>query len=287
MALPETVLGIDAGGTGTRGVLLVGGEEKDWFDDGPINVLLHDDALERLLARIHEYDTELVGIGLPGVRNSTTADEIAAELSRASSARVVVSSDAHIALVGAFGEADGIVVIAGTGSMVLGRHTEVDGTRRLVRAGGHGFLLGDEGGGYWIARQAVQAALAARDGTGPETTLADVISGALGRDLDDLVAWMHRHPVEQRHILAGLMPHIAKTNDPVAQDILAEAADELAILTAAVRRRLGAPKLPVAPVGGIFRIPAIHNRFRSATGATKAEASPAVGAARMALATLR
>lgn len=82
-------------------------------------------------------------------------------------AEVRVLADALIAHEGAFAGGAGVVIISGTGSIVLGRNRK----RQYVRKGGWGPLLGDEGSAQWIARQALQAAARAADGTGPPTTL--------------------------------------------------------------------------------------------------------------------
>jgi len=65
-------------------------------------------------------------------------------------AQVIVVNDALVALVAGAGDAPGVVVVAGTGSIAYGR----DSAGRAARAGGWGYLLGDEGGGFWIGRAA-------------------------------------------------------------------------------------------------------------------------------------
>src|SRR5205085_1623014 len=80
---------------------------------------------------------------------------------------VEVVTDAEIALYGATGGAPGLVLIAGTGSICCGRNAR----GKRVCAGGWGPLAGDEGGGAWLARRALQAVAQATDGRGPATTL--------------------------------------------------------------------------------------------------------------------
>jgi N-acetylglucosamine kinase-like BadF-type ATPase len=75
--------------------------------------------------------------------------------------------DAEIALTGAHEGAPGIVVIAGTGSMTFGRNAE----GKTARAGGWGYVFGDEGGAFDLVRRALRAALAAEEGWGPDTLL--------------------------------------------------------------------------------------------------------------------
>src|SRR5690625_7776141 len=74
--------------------------------------------------------------------------------------RFVLDSDVYAAHVGAFSGGPGLLISAGTGSMVLG----VDSAGNRVRAGGWGYLYGDEGSATWIAREAIRAALQTTDG---------------------------------------------------------------------------------------------------------------------------
>ena len=77
--------------------------------------------------------------------------------------RVVLVSDALVALVAGVGEAAGVVVLSGTGSIAYGRNAR----HRPPAPGGWGYVLGDEGSGYWISRQALRAVVRAADGRGP------------------------------------------------------------------------------------------------------------------------
>src|SRR5438045_2968301 len=86
-------------------------------------------------------------------------------------AQVVVVNDALVALVAGAGDSPGVVVVAGTGSIAYGR----DAAGRAARAGGWGYLLGDEGGGFWIGRSALTAVVRQFDGRGPSTRLTDMV----------------------------------------------------------------------------------------------------------------
>ena len=82
-----------------------------------------------------------------------------------------VTTDIEIALTAAFGDGPGIVVVAGTGSVVLGRDPE----GRMLRRGGYGWQMGDEGSGYAIGRAALGAVSRAHDGRSPETAITPVL----------------------------------------------------------------------------------------------------------------
>jgi N-acetylglucosamine kinase-like BadF-type ATPase len=271
-----TVVGVDAGGTGSRAVVVRAGEVVERRDLGPLNVLLHADAVDRLAALLTGVRASAAGLGLAGIRSADDADRVASQLTARTGARVAVGDDADAALAGAFRGGPGVVVIAGTGSAAAGRHA--DG--RTARVGGHGFLLGDEGSGYWIGREAVRAALRAADGTGPPTALQTTVQAAFRRLLD-AEREVHERPTD-RQLLARLVPGVAmaaRGGDREATRILAEAAAHLADLAGAVRARLG--PLPVAGVGGVFRCALVRDAFAAATGAVTPAEPPELGALRL------
>ncbi len=270
------VLGIDAGGTGTRAVLVDGGIVVRRFTGGPMNLLLHADAVDRLVVLVAESGASLVGIGLPGLRGAQPSAALSERLSAATSATVVVGNDADAALAGAFPSGDGAVVLAGTGSIALGRSHGV-----AHRAGGHGFLIGDEGSGWWIGRQAVRAALAERDAGRSAGALSCALTDALRTDLDGIVAKVYADP-RDRTLLAGLVPAVAACDDDAAREVLAAAADALAQLADTIRQALATPDLPVAYVGGVFGCAVIRERFVAATGAVAPQHPPEMAAALMA-----
>jgi N-acetylglucosamine kinase-like BadF-type ATPase len=278
------VLGVDGGGTGCRAVLLRGGAVVERRELGPLNVLLQADAVARLAALISDTGAVAAGMGLAGIRDAAHAERLSLELATRTGATVVVRDDTEAALAGAFGGAPGVVVIAGTGSGALGRAmpTRDGAAGRLARAGGHGFLLGDEGGGYWIGRAAVRAALRAADRLGPPTALAEVTRAAFG-ELVGAVQEVHRHPTD-RTLLTRLVPAVveaAEAGDAVADRLLADAAQALADLAGAVRNALADQALPVAMVGGIFAAEPIRARFVRATGAGPPAEPAEFGAVRL------
>jgi glucosamine kinase len=304
--LRMSLLGIDAGGSGTKVVLLQGSR----FDrvtelpaGPPMNALLTDDIASRLEKIISAASgasgagasgadgadgagVTAVGIGMPGLRSAVKAGQLGRRLRRRIGRPVIVTSDGDIARAGAFGGRPGIIVIAGTGSAAVGW----DGSRR-VQAGGHGFLLGDEGSAYWIGRCAVRAALRWADGMGGSAAIHRTVLEAAEIPLDELIVKINTHPSERAvvSVLAPLITDLAAA-DPEARRITERAADHLAAIAAAVQRRLGPAgspgPLPVAGTGGVFRSPLIWERFAVQTGAVRPQASPAVGAALLAAATL-
>jgi glucosamine kinase len=275
---PGRLLGIDAGGSGTRVVLLEAGQVTAQPGGPPMNALLTAGFADHLRDIIGAAAPTVAGIGLPGVRVADRAHELSETLTRQAGCPVHVTDDADTARCGAFMGAPGIVVMAGTGSVALGWDGE-----RFARAGGHGFLLGDEGSAYWIGREAVRSALRWAEQAGGSELVHKTVTQATGSDLDLLISEVNAHPAE-RGRLTVLAPQVAAIAgyDPEAERILRSAAEHLAALAESIRRRLG--PLPVAGAGGVFRAPAIWARFADLTGAARPQAPAAVGAALLAAA---
>jgi N-acetylglucosamine kinase len=178
-------------------------------------------------------------------------------------ARMVVTTDAAVALTGATGSGVGIVVVAGTGSMALGR----DGQGRTARAGGWGYVFGDEGGAFDIVRQAVRAALRMEEGWGPATALRVVLIEATGAaGANEMLHGFYTPEWERSRVaaLAPLVEGVAAEGDSVASHVVNQAAQELAHLAAAVRAQLWKPgeAVEIAYTGGVFANPILRERFR-------------------------
>ena len=182
--------------------------------------------------------------------------------------RILVTDDALIALTGATAGQPGLVVIAGTGSIAFGRNS----LGRTARAGGWGYLFGDEGGAFWIARQALRAALRWEEGWGVPTALRAILlnfmisQNAPMRNMNDLLhrCYTAEFPRPRVASLSMVVNQAAEGGDPVALDILNAAARELALLAVAVRGQLfktGEATL-VAYTGGVFHSRILLARFR-------------------------
>ncbi len=199
--------------------------------------------------------------------------------------KLVVTHDALIALAGATGGEPGVATIAGTGSIAFGRNAAGE----TARAGGWGFVFGDEGSGFDIARQALRAMLRYEEGWGPETGLRPALLAAAGaHDANEMLhnLYTQEWPRPRVAALAKVVDAVALEGDPVARDILANAAQQLATLATSVSRRLfrtGGMML-VCYIGGVFRSRLLLERYRQIVeleeGAqcSAPRYSPAVGA---------
>ena len=175
-----------------------------------------------------------------------------------------VTHDGLIALSGATAGQPGIIAIAGTGQMAFGRNA----AGQTARAGGWGFIYGDEGGGFDLVRQALRSALRMEEGWGPSTSLrASLLAASGATDANDL---LHRFytvewPRPRIAALSKLVDEAAIANDAVAIDLLHLAAQHQANYVGAVRSQLFKTKVPVrvAYLGGAFRSIRLRERFRN------------------------
>ena len=194
-----------------------------------------------------------VGIGVAGAAAHHSADWLCEVIRPVTPrAQIVPSADFEIALVGAFGERHGALVLAGTGSLAYGVNTA--GETALI--GGWGYLLDDAGSGYWLGIRALKAVARAADGRGPATALSAVLLGTLnlGKALD-LVPWLYHTGQSRTRDVAQLAPLVleqAAAGDTVAQAIASKGAHELAHAVQTVVRRLYLDASRIAFAGGLL-----------------------------------
>ena len=199
-----------------------------------------------------DLPAERAVIGAAGAGRPQEQAELAAALVQTGLARQVrVVTDAEASLATAFVGGPGILVSAGTGSIAYAR----DPGGRLHSSGGHGWQVGDEGGGYWLGRRALAAAARAHDGRGEATTLLARVLSALGvQHFGELVRWASTATPAQVAALAPQVLTAAGEGDAVARRALADAARELVDLVAALERYFpDAGPIPVAATGGVLR----------------------------------
>jgi N-acetylglucosamine kinase-like BadF-type ATPase len=259
------VLGIDAGGTKTvclladdRGAILSEGR------GGGANLQVNGELeLEKVLYEVMEqaigdraWRADAICLGIAGADRDDDARTVRAILRRISpGSRLLVVNDALIALEAGAPGAPGIVIIAGTGSIVYGRNPR----RMAARAGGWGHMIGDEGSGYWIGREALAAVVREVDGRGPKTGLTEAVLEHFSvADATGLVHIVYNREVPRQHVaaLGPIVQTAASAGDAVACHILERAAEELVLAASSVAARLemrGDP-FPFVLAGGIFRV---------------------------------
>lgn len=263
----QLVLGIDGGGTKTEAVVMdMRGAEvgrahagsANWNSVGVETARAHlaeavDGALDR--AGVTRLAIASVCIGASGVDRPPDRARMTAWLMELfPSAQLTIHNDAVIALAaGTGGEVYGVVLISGTGMIVYG--FDRAGNRR--RAGGWGALLGDPGSGYALGAAVLKAVTWAVDGRAPQTMLTDRLLAHLGLDQpQQLVAWAYQDIAWERFAaLAPLAIECAAQGDVVAQSILDEGAEGLAIAVKAVLEglQLQSEPIPLVLAGGMLR----------------------------------
>ena len=299
-------LGVDGGGTKTLVVLLDG--ENNIVAEGlagasnPMRVGIEkavtniSEAINIACDKSNQNITDIVSaaLGLAGVRRNDIRLRIRERIARKLHTKSVeVVTDADIALYGATKDKAGLVVIAGTGSICLGKNEKGE----KAFAGGWGPLAGDEGGGAGIARRALQEIAKASDGRGNLTKLSRrAMEYFRAGKPEDLVVAIYAPQIDNLRIagFARLVVETAAEGDEVAVRILIEAGHELGLAATAVIRRLKLErrKFPIAKVGSIFRAgriiddPLLETVQKTAPKAYLIEPllPPAVAAAQMAFA---
>lgn len=299
---PPLVIGIDAGGTKTDAILADGdgtviararGGGANLAAHGELNVekTLHD-VIDEVLGE-GELRPDVICLGIAGVDRAEDNAIIQGIMRRIGArARVLVTNDALIALVAGAGVGPGVVVIAGTGSIAYGRNSQGE----AARAGGWGYILADEGSGFWLGRQALRAVVRGADGRGPQTALTPLVLEFFGvARTEQLVREVYLHYLKPSDIArcARLVEQARAAGDAVAEQITSTAADELAAAVHSVVRQLELTgDFPVVMAGGAFHaVPWLQDALRTrladivdADDVRVLTTDPALGAVRLALA---
>jgi N-acetylglucosamine kinase-like BadF-type ATPase len=219
----DVTVGVDVGGTWVR--VVAGAGERRIRVVTPASAVAELGKFLRTLWRRHGWTRRDVAALVVASRGIWTASERArqARRLRGLAGRVVVLSDAQAALLGALGTEPGLLVLAGTGSIVVGRSRN----GRWARAGGLGPLLGDEGSGFWLGRQWLRLT----------TQGEDVMPARRLVRAPDAVARIAA--------LAPVVLRRARRGDRRARAIVAAAHTHLAAFAVSVARQLGL-RAPVA-----------------------------------------
>ena len=299
----NTYLGFDGGGTKTECYALdFSGQVTGRGVAGPSNPLRvgYESAIAAIelagneaVAAAHRTRDDIRGIcaGLAGAGVPAAAARMSELISKLwPHAGVRVMTDAEAALEAAVGYGSGVVLIAGTGSIALGRNS----AGATARVGGYGPWIGDPGSAYDIGRSGVQAAARARDLSGPPTTLERRIMAAMkSAAWEDVIERISAGPDT---VFAQLFPVIVQAveeGDEMARNIFLRAALDLSKLALAVVGRLGIKdeEFTLARAGGVFnRLKLLDDRVDESIGkiCTRAHIGmlsvpPALAAARLAI----
>ncbi|HUY82111.1 MAG TPA: BadF/BadG/BcrA/BcrD ATPase family protein [Acidobacteriaceae bacterium] len=255
-------LGLDAGGTKTTALLgdetrvlarATGGSIK------PLRVSIEQaqENLSALLAEISRISgidlRQLTAscVGTAGLRLPQTNGWMRQIISTCAGGRIEVCGDEEIALDAAFPGGAGVLVIAGTGSNILGRTS----TGHRLTVGGWGPMLGDQGAGYWIGHQALRAALRAKDFCRPTPLLNRVVAFWKVSELAEVINIAHSGA--DFSLLAPIVVKCAEEGDAVALEVLIRGGRLLGEDAAEAFRQVRAlepdqPMPSIAFIGGIL-----------------------------------
>jgi N-acetylglucosamine kinase-like BadF-type ATPase len=258
------VIGIDGGGTKTRALVAdLYARTLGRSKAGPSNVQTVGaeatyTALDAVVAAALadagvSGEPQALCLGMAGAGRA--ADRALIEgwaTSRFPGAVVCVVHDGQLVLAAGTPEGWGVAVISGTGSLAYGENA----AGRSVRAGGWGYLLGDEGSGYAIGLAALRAVARAADGRGHATALTEAVLEHWSLEVPQaLIRHVYGGEMEREDIaaLAPLVMQTAEQDDAVARVILEDAGRELALAAQAVIERLALPApAPCALAGGVL-----------------------------------
>ena len=259
-------LGLDAGGTRTECALAQddtilarasGGTIKltrTSTEDAETNL----DELLRELSRQSGVSLDSIActcVGLSGFSVSWVADWVRQAFHARVSGDILLAGDEEIALDAAFSGGTGVLVVAGTGSNLIGRTS--DG--QLIHVGGWGPALADEGAGSWIGKQAVRAIFDAVDRDTTTLLLKKVLQAWVLPDIGGLIDRTNQVPEPDFSELTPVVVECAQLGDDSAADVLKRGGQFLgmyAALTVQRVRKLEAPgtaACEVAFTGSILR----------------------------------
>ena len=283
--IEKLVLGLDIGGSSSRALLCKGGRQVAEAVGEGANVTTVDPALVEarlvaLMAQLGRPQPDACCAGAAGSEfpaGKRLLEDLLARL--LPSTRVLVVHDTRLVLA-ASGLESGIALIAGTGSVAYGR----DAKAEEARVGGWGWMLGDEGGGAWIVREALRVLMRRRDAGEPMGALGEALFAATRTgDVLELAGQLQGdhlagHWAAHAHVVFEMV-----NRDRAAVEIADRAADALAALVEQVRSRLAITG-PVVMAGGLLlNFPALSARvlLRIGSGSLLSEA-PVAGAVRLA-----
>lgn len=263
MLILNAYIGIDGGGTNLKA--LIGDDNRNvicTLKSGPVNYQsVGIDKVKESFRHLldcckHEYniiyeDIKCICMGCAGINNKR--DEciyrnIMNDIGYRN--KLILYNDAYVALAEEGREVEGAVLISGTGSIAYG--ISKDGAH--VRVGGWGHIIGDEGSGYSIARDALNAAARSFDGIIPHTRLTEAIMNKLKvNSWDDLMEYIYDSKTQKQHIaeLAPIVLELA-SSDKTAEDIVKKAAYDLCNMVYALKKKMNLERFTLKLSGSIL-----------------------------------
>ena len=289
------LIGVDVGGTkidciiaDAEGNIL---SEVTTVGGNPL-VIGIDKAAENIWSSIKECnretqisfsDVNLALIGSTGTGRKEDSDNLLNELKRISDFKnIKVTTDAHIALEGAFPNQPGCILIAGTGSIIYGKDEE----GIIHRAGGFGSLIGDQGGGYSIGRKGLAAVSKEFDGRGKKTLITELLADKFNiRNSGELITNVYNKKLFIPDV-TPLIIEASEKDDDVAINILNTESGELIKHIVAIKKKLKLENFKLSFSGSLIKnknyySDLLRNKIEKElpfVAVTESESTPAKGA---------
>ena len=243
------LIGIDGGGTHSRllAVDLTGkviGSSRGnstSVESNPVSVVKqHLSELLQAFSLKHDRtltDCAALCLGTSGMDTEASKRQLEHMLSTLQlNCPTMVVNDADIALHANTRGKPGIILISGTGSICYGVNRQGD----TCRVGGFGYILGDEGSSYWVARKGLSAALHAHDRTGPSTRLLNDFCKALHiQEIEEVIDFVYQKNKSALGKVSYVVTEASQNGDEVAMGIMVEAREELLKMIRTVAAQLG------------------------------------------------
>jgi N-acetylglucosamine kinase len=269
------ILGLDGGATKTNCIII--NEKYEIFgigSSGPCNYHAVgidiakkniEEAIRKSLKNIGKNKIDIAGLGIGGL-NTEKDYEVILDIIKSIGLieKYKIVNDVIIAYYACAKGNPGIITIAGTGSIVYGRNS----LGEECYSGGWGWLIGDEGSAFDIARKALQEATKAFDGRGEKTILVDLFIEKLNlKNFNEIIDYVYSK-IESHRIakLAPIVTEAAIKGDRIAKNILNNAAKELILATKTVYKKLRMEKedkVIISGVGRVFNSNIIWKKYRS------------------------
>ncbi|HEK9102638.1 ATPase [Bacillus pfraonensis] len=262
------MIGVDGGGTKTEAIAFdQNGREIAKSMNRFGNVLLdYEKAVSHIMEAINQCQQSLskencvcICLGLAGVK-SIDMNVLKERLKTKYQTNIEIYDDAVIAHAALLGGNDGILTIAGTGAICLGKKGE-----KYKYSGGWGHILGDEGSGYWIALQALKKMTIQYDKGAQFCNLSTAIQNEVPIHTPfDIKQLVYSSQKDQVAAIAPLVIEEARKGNDDALKIILKASEELAKITVDVYKKMSFEvPISIAVKGGILcSAPEIYAEFK-------------------------
>ena len=270
----DYIIGVDGGGTKTEVAAYNLMDEKIAASTtGPANPAVDYNLAEKnillgLSQCLHSINTkgaegECRGIymGIAGIEVKDNKSRLEEQIRKAFRCHVIGVHDAELAHAATFYGNDGIITIAGTGSVSYGRYKG-----NTHRTGGWGHVLGDEGSGYWIALEALKRMTLEEDLGMKVSTLSQQMMTYLGiHSVAGMKDFVHASGKYDIAATTTAVVKAAQEGDEEALKILARAGQELAVMTERLYKKLEiCSPVEIGFSGGILRnVRQVRESFRA------------------------